>query len=227
MSEPVVLDNTNPNYRMIKNFLSPEDFNKVLCDLDSQPEEHWDYEFESVYPKESEVSKDYWTAIKDWKGMSINLFRTDMLTKNGMDAEFYNNIIKKAKQTVEERFGVKVIVEQALLNRWREGREQKPHIDYLIEEEGKDKSPLYEHGMNDAFIDEFKKNFHTKHFSSLIYFNEDFVGGELYFPQHNLEIKPIANSIVSFKGDVEHMHGVKRVESGIRYTISLFWTEIK
>jgi hypothetical protein len=218
-------DSNNPNYRMIKNFLNQEEFDTILNDLLSQNEEHWDYEFNSVYPKENQVSKDYWRAIKDWKGMSINLFRKDMLIANGMNAELYDKVINKAKETIEDRFGVKVIVEQALLNRWRPGREQQPHIDYLIEEEGKDKSPLYEHGMNDEFIDQFKKNFSTKHFSSLIYLNEDFVGGELYFPQHNLEIKPITNTIISFKGDVEHMHGVKKVESGIRYTLSLFWTQ--
>ena len=224
MHNQIIIDNVEPNYRMIKHFLTQKDFDTVLKDLLSQSEDHWEYEFNSSYPKEHEVTKDYWTAIKDWKGMSINLFRKDMLASNGMVPEFYENIIKKAQETVEDRFGVKVVVEQALLNRWRPGREQKPHIDYLIEEEGKDKTPLYENGMNDEFIEQFKENFHTKHFSSLIYLNEDFTGGELYFPQHNLEIRPTNNTIVSFKGDVEHMHGVRMVESGIRYTLSLFWT---
>jgi hypothetical protein len=225
MPSQEIVDNNDPTYRIVKNFLNDEDYLLIQKDLISQSEDHWNFEFEKVYPKENEVSKDYWIGIKDWKGMSINLQRRNVLEQNGMSWEFYSNIINNAKQTIEDRFGVKVKLEQSLLNRWRVGREQKPHVDYLLDSEGKDYSPLYEYGMNDDFINTFKQNYSTKHFSTIIYINDDYEGGQLYFPQYNKEIQPIKNSAISFKGDVNHLHGVKMVESGIRYTISLFWTE--
>lgn len=227
MSTQIILDNEKPNYRLVKNFLDSDTLNTVLSDLSFQPEDHWNYEFETVYPKEHEVSKDYWIGLKTWQGMSINLHRTETLQKFNMNTDIYSNIINSAQKNVEERFGVKVFVEQALLNRWRPGREQKPHVDYILDEEHKDESSLKDYGMTEEFLSEFKKNYKTKHFSTIIYFNEDYVGGELYFPQYDTEIKPTTNSAISFKGDVDHLHGVKMIESGIRYTISLFWTEIK
>jgi hypothetical protein len=227
MSEQIIIDNENPNYRLINNFLTKDMLDYVVKDLHEQPEEHWVYEFEQVYPKEHEVSKDYWIGIKDWQGMSINLKRLEKLEQFGMDQNLYLRIIELAKQSIEERFSVKVVVEQALLNRWRPGREQRPHVDYILDEEHKDESVLKNYGMNDDFIKDFKKHYTTKHFSTIIYFNDDYVGGELYFPEYNAEIKPTKNSAISFKGDVDHLHGVKLIESGTRFTISLFWTEIK
>ena len=227
MLNPVVIDNNDPNYRIVENFLTDDILSIIKNDLKTQTDEHWNLEFETVYPKEHEVSKDYWIGVKDWQGMSINLQKKKVLEKYGMNPDIYSLVIEKAKETIENRFGVKVKLEQVLLNRWREGREQKPHVDYLLDDEGKDYSPLYDYGMNDDFIKDFKIHYTTKHFSSIVYLNEDYVGGELYFPQYGIEIKPISNSIVSFKGDVNHLHGVKMVESGIRYTISLFWTQIK
>lgn len=227
MLDQVVIDNNDPNYRIVENFLTDDILSIIENDLKTQTDEHWNLEFETVYPKEHEVSKDYWIGVKDWQGMSINLQKKKVLEKYGMNPDIYSLVIEKARKTIENRFGVKVKLEQVLLNRWREGREQRPHVDYLLDDEGKDYSPLYDYGMNDDFIKDFKTHYTTKHFSSIVYLNEDYVGGELYFPQYGIEIKPISNSIVSFKGDVNHLHGVKMVESGIRYTISLFWTQIK
>ena len=69
----MIIDNTNPNYRIIKNFLNDQEFTQIKKDLESQSDEHWNYEFDTYYPKREDVTEDYWTGIKDWRGMSINL----------------------------------------------------------------------------------------------------------------------------------------------------------
>lgn len=49
-----------------------------------------------------------------------------------------------------------------------------------------------------------------------LYLNDDFEGGELYFPTRGLTIKPKARQLVLFPGGHEYIHGVKKVISGDR-----------
>jgi len=49
------------------------------------------------------------------------------------------------------------------------------------------------------------------------------IGGELYFTQHNLKVKPKAGTLVTFPGTDEYLHGVANVLPGkTRYVISTF-----
>ena len=56
----------------------------------------------------------------------------------------------------------------------------------------------------------------------LFYFNDNFEGGELYFPQWDYEIKPKKGMAVIFPcSNPEYLHGVKETTSGIRYMIPI------
>jgi hypothetical protein len=57
-------------------------------------------------------------------------------------------------------------------------------------------------------------------FGAVIYLNEDFGGGELYYPELNFSIKPKANSLVMH--DASLLHQVLEVTDGIRYTLTTF-----
>lgn len=55
---------------------------------------------------------------------------------------------------------------------------------------------------------------------SVVYFiNDDFSGGELFFPALDLVIEPEAGTLVCFPSDHNYVHGVRPVTSGHRYTI--------
>ena len=57
----------------------------------------------------------------------------------------------------------------------------------------------------------------------IIYLNDDYNGGELFFPDHNFEIKPPARSMIIFPGTEDYMHGVKEVLEGpTRYVMPSF-----
>lgn len=60
--------------------------------------------------------------------------------------------------------------------------------------------------------------------ASVIYINDDYEGGEIYFPIQDIKIKPVAGDLAFFPGDKNYLHGVTKVLSGIRYTIPAFWT---
>jgi hypothetical protein len=62
-------------------------------------------------------------------------------------------------------------------------------------------------------------------YSTVVYLNDNYDGGEIYFPNQDVEIKPPAGSMVLFpSGGHEYFHGVKPVISGRRYTIAMWHT---
>lgn len=54
----------------------------------------------------------------------------------------------------------------------------------------------------------------------VIYLNDNFVGGELHYPDRDLTIKPEKGMLVYHSGDV--LHEVLKVTSGDRYTLTSF-----
>jgi hypothetical protein len=63
-------------------------------------------------------------------------------------------------------------------------------------------------------------------FSALVYLNSsgtDYAGGEIYFPNQELVLKPQTGQMIFFRGDIDHPHGVEEVTSGERYALVLFY----
>jgi len=69
-----------------------------------------------------------------------------------------------------------------------------------------------------------KHIFYWRNFGCVYYLNDDYEGGEIYFPNQNIQIKPKPNTLVFFPGTLEFLHGVKPITKGIRYTLTSFWT---
>ena len=84
-------------------------------------------------------------------------------------------------------------------NRWRTGDLQYAHAD----------------DMN---------GYDWRKFGCVLYLNEEYEGGEIIFPTKFISLKPKANTLAFFPGDKEFLHGVSEITSGVRYTISTFWT---
>jgi predicted 2-oxoglutarate/Fe(II)-dependent dioxygenase YbiX len=63
-------------------------------------------------------------------------------------------------------------------------------------------------------------------FSALVYLNTcgvDYAGGNIYFPNQNIDLMPKAGQMIFFRGDIDHPHGVSEVTSGKRYALVLFY----
>jgi len=117
--------------------------------------------------------------------------------------------LNKIKNEIEKKFGFLLENSAISIATWRVGDNQHPHID-KEDESGVPSltTPLYD-------------------FSSLIYINDDYIGGEIYFPNHGVEIKPDAGSLIFFPGDKNFPHGVKKILEGQRFTVPVFWTALK
>jgi hypothetical protein len=63
-------------------------------------------------------------------------------------------------------------------------------------------------------------------YATIIYINNDYVDGEIFFPKLNISLRPNPGDLLFFPGDEKHEHGVKHVGEGpIRYVLVGFIKE--
>ena len=59
--------------------------------------------------------------------------------------------------------------------------------------------------------------------SIVVYLNDDYEGGELYFKNQRVTIKPSAGSIVIFPSNMPYLHESKIIKKGTKYMSPGFW----
>ena len=59
--------------------------------------------------------------------------------------------------------------------------------------------------------------------SGLAYLNDDYDGGELYFPKFNLTYSPVAGDIVIFPSGIPYEHSALPIKSGVKYCVATWW----
>ena len=69
------------------------------------------------------------------------------------------------------------------------------------------------------------ENLEYRDYGSIIYLNDNFDGGNTFYANKELTIKPKTGAIAVHPGSKEYEHGVTTVENGTRYTIASFWTK--
>jgi len=61
--------------------------------------------------------------------------------------------------------------------------------------------------------------------SVIYYLNDEFDGGEIFFEQTQLMVKPRRGLVLAFPSDAYHVHEVLPVRSGVRYTMAIWFTK--
>jgi len=67
------------------------------------------------------------------------------------------------------------------------------------------------------------KSAESNHIASIYYINDDYIGGELCFPELGVYIKPKPNSLIFFPGNENYLHEVKTIAMGDRYSSSMWF----
>jgi hypothetical protein len=62
--------------------------------------------------------------------------------------------------------------------------------------------------------------------ATLVYLNNDYVGGDIYFPKYNISYKPNPGDLLCFPDNPDYIHGVKVIDLGTRYTTPRWFTRI-
>lgn len=118
----------------------------------------------------------------------------------------------RLKVEVDKFFNVDALPTSAALVRWLPGQLQMPHADkelHIGDDAGKPNDfPYYD-------------------IAGLFYLNDDYEGGELYFPKQEIQFKPKKGAAYFFPGDLHYIHGVTEITSGIRYVSPFFWTIVE
>ena len=117
-------------------------------------------------------------------------------------------LFHRLQPIIEDFFKVKVQPTGQTIVKWPPGYYQLPHADKEL------------HSGPDAGK---PNDFPNYDIASLFYINDDYVGGELYFPNQGIQFKPKRGSAYFFPGDMNYVHGVSEVISGDRYTCPFFW----
>lgn len=195
--KPGHFGSSRDNILIIKNFVELEDLKTIQKFLPTINE--WMDAGENKYAEDGTCTYD----ASYWQNRQCS---GDILSRINLD--IYNLVDKyiiKMKWYLEDNFKVKLSVRPPVIIRWFPGLEQQPHADKQLNDGSPNPFPTYD-------------------LNSLIYYNDDFTGGELYYPQHDLEIKPEPGLGVAHPGDINYLHGVKKVISGERYTTPSFYT---
>ncbi len=194
---PGYFGNSVNNIGFIENFISLEDlklFNNFVKKINK-----WDNSEKSQEHKDgaSKYNADIWYN----RNCSANIIKE-------LDISIYNLInsyIEKMKLTLEDKFKCELRKRPPVIVCWRPGDMQVPHADKQIQD-----------GRPNAFID--------YDLNSLFYFNDEFEGGELYYPGHGIKIKPKPGLAVFHVGDINYLHGVTPVLSGERWVVPSFYS---
>lgn len=63
-------------------------------------------------------------------------------------------------------------------------------------------------------------------YSLLLYVNDDYEGGTLYFPNFDIRIRPRTGMLVAFPSDHRYLHAAEPLETGIRYAV-VCWCAVR
>ena len=110
--------------------------------------------------------------------------------------------------------------EMSSLCKWHRGGYQNPHLDtYSNQEMGE---------VDEEAVDSGREK-PSREWTCIVYLNDDFSGGETYFPPSEYypfghQVEPTIGSGLLFQG-IYHGHGVFKIGRGPRHTIALWFTE--
>lgn len=184
----------------IENFLTPSELSYLNSFMKNN--KSWDYT-EDLYNDEGVQIYDasYWKdRVATWNTLE---------NANPEVVTIISNIVARFKPIVEEFFNVEAFPTKPALVRWTPGTYQIPHADkelHIGEDAGKPNAfPWYD-------------------IAGLFYINDEYEGGELYFPNQGIQFKPKKGAAYFFPGDMNYIHGITEITAGERYTVPFFWT---
>jgi hypothetical protein len=184
----------NEDLVVYENFLTAEESAKIILALE----------------KQATNEKISWTPISFYESYSSVLPQDNdpELEEVGLTPTIFSDIkngIIKAVSSVHDTPEEKISQIGYHTQKWEPGAFARVHSDNTDE-----------HGNFGAF--------ERSRYAAFVYLNDDFEGGELYYPQHDIVVKPEPGLAVIHPGDINYLHGVKMVTDGERYTSPAFFT---
>lgn len=146
-----------------------------------------------------------WNDVAFYESYGMGIQGSDTSATNyGLDENYFGDLRTRYQSAVAESHGREVRPNTSHAQKWEVGAFANPHSD------------------NSDFAGN-PNAFEINKYVGILYLNDDYEGGELYFPHHDIIIKPEAGMFITFPGGVENIHGVTEITKGTRYTMVSFW----
>lgn len=161
----------------------------------------------------TDVDLDDFTSITKWKKWSASndeyVFGEQKFINSNIDKESnsllvyinkqINDAIYKSSQIYAKKYNIDLgHLTPLSISKYYVGKHMGSHVDSY----GDDRSPIL---------------------SVVLYLNDDYEGGELYFKNQSVMIKPTAGSIVIFPSNEPYYHESKEIRRGVKYMSPGFW----
>lgn len=177
-----------------------------------------------VEPEDLRILQEFFPTISEWENPMGDEFNEDgtciydasywwdrmcsgsILQRIAPDMHaLVDKYIDKMQNVLEQKFNVSLYKRPPVLIRWLEGNEQQPHADKQLNDGTPNPFPTYD-------------------INSIIYWNDNFEGGDFYYPEFDINLPIKAGMAVAHPGDVHYLHGVRPMISGERWTTPSFYT---
>jgi hypothetical protein len=179
------------NIKVIENFISDEECATAMKIISNLP-----VNFEATHSYPIHTHKDYRGPYENEKAFGIMMG-------------------KRMVETAEKLYGLTLVRDQMFLYIVHpKGTYIDPHTDILDID-----NPDYENDTYESQLERFPYLW-SGHLSILTYLNDEYEGGELYFPELDYAIRPKKGMIIMFPGNLHYVHGVASITEGVRYTLS-------
>ena len=162
---------------------------------------HWASAMVEYFKKEDRWGK---TAFNGSHGAPVQTGLTSP-SEFGLPDNVFIEINSKLEKAIVAVYDKKVTPSSIHAQKWDVGSSANPHSD------------------NSDFEGNPTEGFDNLKYVGILYLNDDYEGGDLYFPEHGVSIHPNSGSMYIFSGGVENIHGVTEITKGTRYSIVSFW----
>lgn len=191
-------------------------FREEVFDLESLPSA----DPSNIVVKENFINEEhlaeitsYCMSIKDWESQSElgsdSIHIPELIEQKSPKVfSIMQQYVNNVQHEVEYKFGRKLESTKPGIRKWNPGENQDVHADG----ETAGGWPGYNYIVD---------------YGSIIYLNDDYEGGEIFFPKYNIHMKPKAGTLIFFPSTNMYAHGVTEVISGVRYTSPHFWIPVK
>jgi hypothetical protein len=125
--------------------------------------------------------------------------------------DIFNSLLFTINELISEQFNSQHKVKSSFLGCMMPGSANKLHMDNRL--------------VNDNGDIVLRENYEFDK-SGLLYLNDEYTGGELYFPKQDISIKPKTGSLIFFEGDENRPHEVKEIKTGYRYNMVTFYEPV-
>jgi hypothetical protein len=185
----------------VENFLTEEDLNFIWGTINNATQEDWEKEYVANLKRfclQKFGRDDVDNLVAEGKFEVTRNWEDKNLSITGSD---YHRVLQERMQKLVQMLDLNLMLKGlATIQRMQPGVSLTSHTDQVT-----DPSVVY---------------------ASIAYINDDYNGGELFFENLNLKIKPKAGTLLFFPGNEEYKHGVEAVLDGpIRYVLVGFITE--